>query len=470
MSYPLRLTRRDFMKWSGTTAAILGLAACAPAAAPGAAPAATQATQPQAQQAGAASAAQTGGKLIFSSDASKIVLDPTLTTANTDIMLHLNLYELLYRVNRDGSALEPAAAKSYDVSDDLKVWTFHLRDDLTFADGSPLTADDVVYSIQRGQRKDSLWAWLYEGAGLEKVEALDAHTVVFTLSKSFVPFLSYVAGYWASIFPQKALDAQGDAFFDHPITSGPFLVKDFVQADHITLAPNPHSITPPLLDEVDVQLIPDDNTRMLKFQSGDIDVAYNVPFSQIDSINALPDLSVQAYPFAYIGVMYLNHAKAPMDDVNFRMALNYAVDRQALIKAVLFGHGEAATSFLPKGVMYWDSSIQGYPYDLAKAKEYLAKSKYANGADFEIWTTSTNVSGNEIATALQGMWSKLSGVNPKIVQLESGVLTDRRAKGEEWMWVGGFSSDVVDPTRSPTGLSPAISISSPKPTSLRCSR
>ncbi len=417
--------------------ALLLFTACAPAAAP------TTTTETTTES--EAGSGQAGGRLVISTNAPEILLDPTATTSNNDIMLHLNLYELLYRVNRDGSELEPSAAESYETSEDLMVWTFHLRDDLMFSDGTPLTAEDVVFSIERGRREESLWAWLYDDAGLETVEAPDAQTVVFTLNKPFVPFLSYVAGYWAAIFPKAALEAQGDAFFENPVTSGPFMVKEIVQADHITLVPNPHTLTPPLLAEVEFVLIPDDNTRILKLQSGEIDVAVDVPASQIDAVNAMPGFSVSAFPFAFTGVMTLNHAKAPLDDLNFRLALNYAVDRDALIKAVLFGHGEAATSFLPKGVMYWGDEVAGYPYDLEKAKEYLAKSKYADGAEFEIWTTPTSVTNNEIATALQGMWSELPGVTTTIVQLESGVMTERRTNGEHWMTAGGFSSDVVDP-------------------------
>jgi peptide/nickel transport system substrate-binding protein len=412
--------------------------ACAPAVAPTGDTASSEAAE-------ATGETTTGGTLLIASPATEIKLDPTATTSNEDIMLHLNLYELLYRVNRDGSALEPSAAESYDVSDDLKVWTFHLRPDLKFSDGSPLTADDVVFSIERGMREESLWAWLYQDAGLESVAAPDAATVVFTLNKPFVPFLSYLAGYWASIFPKAALEAQGEAFWEKPISSGPFMVKEIVQAEHVTLERNPNSRVQPILDEVEIILIPDDNTRMLKLQAGEVDVAVNVPFSQIDAMNELPGLSVAQFPFAFTGVLTPNHAKPPFDDVNFRLALNYAVDREALINAVLFGHGEVPTSFLPKGVMYWDDTVPGYPFDLDKAKEYLAQSNYADGASFEIWTSTTNVSNIEIATALQGMWSQLPGVDVQVVQLEPGVMTERRNAGEQWITTGGFSSDVVDP-------------------------
>ena len=95
--------------------------------------------------------------------------------------------------------------------------------------------------------------------------------------------------------------------------------------------------------------------------------------------------------------------------------------------------------------MYWDDTVTGYPYDLEKAKEYLAKSKYADGAEFEIWATAGRESLVAQATALQAMWSKLPGVEPEIVQLEAAVLRERRSNGEHWMFLGGFSSDVVDP-------------------------
>jgi peptide/nickel transport system substrate-binding protein len=393
-------------------------------------------------------AAETGGELIFATSADEIRLDPTVTTWNTDIMIHNNIYRQLYKVNEDATGLDPNAAESYEVNEDATVWTFTLRDDIKFSDGTPITAEDVVYSIERGLREDSVWTWIYEEAGLEsgKTTALDERTVQFELSGSFVPFLSYVSGYWASIFPKAALEEMGDEeFFKKPICSGEWTVEEFVQSDHLTIVPNPYAIGQAKLDRITFPVIPDDNTRMLQLQAGEIDVGYVVPASQIDSINALPELVVREYPFAFTEIIYTNHAKPPLDDVNFRRALNYAVDRQALIDAVLFSHGTFPTSFLPPGVLYWDDSIEGFPYDLEKAKEYMAQSDYPDGAEFELWTTTTSATGIEIATALQGMWNQLPGVNVEIVQHEPGVSREKRAAGEHWMFVGGFSSDVADP-------------------------
>ena len=392
--------------------------------------------------------AETGGELIFAIGYDQTLLDPLATTYNVDIIIHYNLYRQLYVVNADGTGLDPMAAESYEVNDEATVWTFKLRDDIKFSDGTPITAEDVVYSIERGFSETSLWGWIYEEAGLApgKTTALDDRTVKFELSATFVPFLSYVSGYWASIFPKEALERMGEEeFFKKPICSGEWMIEEFVQADHFTMVPSPYAVGDAKLDRIRIPLIPDDNTRMLQLQAGTIDVGYIVPASQIDSINSLPDLVVRSYPFAYTAVLYDNQTKPPFDDENFRRALNYAIDREALIDAIAFGHATFPGSFLPKGVIYWDDSIPGFPYDMEKAKEYLAQSAYPDGYSFELWTSTTSATGNETATALQGMWNQLPGVNVTIVQLEPAVLREKTANMEHWAYTGGFSSDVADP-------------------------
>ncbi len=389
-----------------------------------------------------------GGELSFSLATDQVILDPNLTTYNVDIIVHNNIYRQLYRVNEDASGLEPFAAESYEVNDDATIWTFKLRDDIKFSDGTPITAEDVVYSIERAMVPDAYWAWIFEEAGLTpgKTTAIDEHTVQFELSYTFVPFLSYISGFWASIFPKAALEEMGaEEFFKHPICSGEWMVEEMVQADHLSIVPNPYAVGDGKLERVVIPMIIDDNTRMLQLQTGQIDVGYTVPASQIDTVDALSDVSVVSYPFAYTAVIYDNQTKPPLDDVNFRMALNYAIDREALIDAVLFGHATFPTSCLPKGVIYWDETIQGYPYDMEKAKEYLAKSKYPDGYSFELWTTTTSATGIETATALQGMWNQLPGVNVEVVQLESAVLTEKATNKEHTMYLGGYSSDVADP-------------------------
>lgn len=386
-----------------------------------------------------------GGKLILASSADKFNLDPGTTTWNSDIMYHLNIYEVLYRVNRDGTALLPSAATDYKISADGKAWTFHLKKGLKFSDGTLIKSEDWKYSVQRARDPAAVDAWAWEATGLTTMDTPDDYTIVFNLDKPFVPFLSYVAGYWAEVFPKAALEAKGDKFWDMPVCSGPFMVKEIVQSDHLTLVPNPHAAIKALLSEVKITSVPDDNTRVLQLQSGDVDVIINTPYSMIDSINALPDRIVQAYPFAFNQVMYINHSKPPMDDLNFRTALTYATDRPALIKAVAFGHTIEWNTVAPKGVMYYNPDQVGFPYDLEKAKQYLAKSKYASGAEMVLITSSASVVNVSVSTALQAMWQKLPGVKVTVQQFEPAVMRATRDKGEFNAFAGGFSSDVIDP-------------------------
>ena len=108
----------------------------------------------------------TGGELSFSLATDQLILDPNLTTYNVDIIVHNNIYRQLYRVNEDASGLEPFAAESYEVNDDATIWTFKLRDDIKFSDGTPITAEDVVYSIERAMVPEACWVWIFEEAGL----------------------------------------------------------------------------------------------------------------------------------------------------------------------------------------------------------------------------------------------------------------------------------------------------------------
>jgi peptide/nickel transport system substrate-binding protein len=232
--------------------------------------------------------------------------------------------------------------------------------------------------------------------------AIDDFTVQFNLKKPYMPFLSYIAGYYASIFPKAALEARGsEDFFRMPVAGGVWMVKDFERTTHITIVPNPQQnvLPKPFLDEIEIRVYPDATTRMLALQSGRLDLAHAIPPSQIAATAGLPGLDVVQFPMTRLAFILLNHIKPPMDDLNFRMALNYAADKQAIINTVLFGYGEVATSYQPKGVPMFDATVPGYPYDLELAKEYLAKSKYADGVKFELWVNKINETNVDIVTA-----------------------------------------------------------------------
>src|SRR5262249_51690916 len=133
-----------------------------------------------------------------------------------------------------------------------------------------------------------------------------------------------------------------------------------------------------------------------------------VPPSRIDELGSDPKFQVLQLPAAHSQYVVLQHKAEPLDDVNARMALNYATDKQAIVQAVLFGHGFEATTFMPKGALFWNDELPGFPFNVDTAKQYLAKSKAPNGFKIEFQYKSGDAAIEQVAAAIKDMWSKIN--------------------------------------------------------------
>ena len=150
-----------------------------------------------------------------------------------------------------------------------------------------------------------------------------------------------------------------------------------------------------------------DNARILQLQGGELDGMFNVPTGRVDELAADPNLQVLQLPSSYSQYVVLNHKVAPLDDVNVRLALNYATDKQTLIQVALFGNGVEATSFMPKGALFWNDTLAGLSVRLDKAKAYLAKSKVAQRFPDRISVPAGNAEIEQLATAIKDMWTQI---------------------------------------------------------------
>jgi peptide/nickel transport system substrate-binding protein len=354
----------------------------------------------------------------------------------------LHMYDQLVRV-KDGTTIEPDAADSWRTSADGKTWVLHIRDGLTFADGTPLTAADAAFTLQRAASKDSNFEDNF--ALIDHATATDPHTLVVILKKPSASFLAYASLYAASITPEKAVQAQGKGFWDHPVGSGPFVLTEWVKNDHITLKRNPRYWQKPYpyLDELRFDVLTDDNTRMLKFRSGELDIATNVPPNQVEGLKKEKGITVKLFPQMRFDYIYYNHAHKPFNDIRVRQALNYAIDRQAILKSVLFGYGSLAGSMLPP-MLYWDNSVKSYPFDVAKAKALMQEAGIGTGVSTETLVYSGDNQGSQIATILKDEF-KAIGVDLKVTVLEAATVRARRTKGDFDMIISYYTSDVVDP-------------------------
>lgn len=395
-----------------------------------------------------------GGTLKWARNAIPENFDMAWTEANADVWIMVNVFEPLVRVDRTGTAIEPALAESWTISDDGLVYTFKMRPGLKFHDGTDVTTEDVAYSLIRA-RDTGPWNWSL--AIVDKVEAVDNTTVRITLKEKSSDFLAGLALFSNGIFPKKAFEAAGspEEFFRKPIGTGPFMVADWVVGEYMVLKRNPSywelgadGKPLPYLDEVRLIQVPEDSTRVLQVQSGEIDATDAIPFSQVASVKNDAGASLTLWPSTQTYYIFLNHTKPPFDDVKVRQALNYAIDRQALLDAVLYGNGEVAKSFMPKAGPCWNPNLQGFPFDLEKAKKLIAESKYPNGhkgAKLEV--PSGRVIGRDQATILKEMWAKI-GIEVEVNEIEGGLLGDK-FRNATFEAISGYqwTNDVIDPAQ-----------------------
>lgn len=386
-----------------------------------------------------------GGSLAMSlADDDVQSFDPIIVSDNMGIWTMLLIYDQLIRVAADGVSLEPGLAESWEKSDDGLTYTFHLRE-TSFHDGSPATSDDVVFSISRCVYDEtSQWAFLF--SAVDAIESPDPKTVVIKLKSVWAPFESDLALFGASILPKAAVEAQGAEFFNHPIGTGPFMFDTWDKGTSITLKKNPNFWEPgkPYLDELNFLVLTDANARMLQFQGGDLDIATAVPFSQMEALRANPDVTIVESSVARFDYISINNTRDPWTDKALRQAINYAIDKDAIIQNVLFGAGQMANTYLPlmKG---HDDTIPGYPFNLDKAKELVAQSAGKDGFKGEIMTDPGDPVGNQVAQLVAANLKEIGG-DITITQLEPGIRRQRTRVDKDFDFSKGYyTTDIIDP-------------------------
>jgi peptide/nickel transport system substrate-binding protein len=387
-----------------------------------------------------------GGSLAMSlADDDVQSFDPIVPSDNMSIWTMLLIYDQLIRVAADGNSLEGGLAETWERSEDGLTYTFHLRQGVTFHDGSAVTPDDVIYSLNR-LVSDPLSGWAFLFSAVDTMTAPDASTVEIKMKSVWIPFESDLALFGASIISKPLHEAQGDELFQHPIGTGPFTFDSWEKGTSIRLLKNASywDAPKPYLDELNFSVLTDANARMLQFQGGDLDIATDVPFSQLDSLRNNPDVTLLTDAVARIDYMGINCSKDPWTDKALRQAMNYAVDKDAIIQNVLFGAGQLANTYLP--LMYGhDDSIVGYPFDLDKAKELVATSAGKDGFSGTILTDPGDPVGNQVAQLVAANLKEIGG-DITIEQLEAGIRRQRTREDKDYdLSKGYYTTDIIDP-------------------------
>jgi peptide/nickel transport system substrate-binding protein len=370
-----------------------------------------------------------GGVLKFARNFEPVTLGPFGAADNGTIWTIMMIYDQLVEYAPGKLDPQPGLAKSWEFQNGGKTIVFHLRD-AQFSNGSPVTATDVVFSLNRFKdpKVNNLLPFL--ATSIASVQAPDAKTVVMKLKRTDGAILSNLSVFPASITPKAVVTKLGDkAFALKPIGSGPFVVDDWARGQHLKMSRNPHYWRPgqPYLDGVEFDYITNDNTRILSLQSGQVDVAESIPFSQVDSLNK-GSTRVEIAPLASIDGIWLNNTHKPLDDKRVRQALNYATDKDAINRVVYFGHAQVADGLFPF-FKYTNKSVKNYPYNMDKAKALLAKSSVPKGFDVTVLIPSEDQTKAQMMAVVKQLWSKL-GVNVTIQNMETNALFTKYMNGD----------------------------------------
>jgi peptide/nickel transport system substrate-binding protein len=384
----------------------LVLAACQsqPTVAPG--PSATQVSQPApaaqsqptiATNAATAPAAQAtaakpaaGGTLTIGLDQEPPTLDPEASPSAITFYVTSSVGETLLYLD-ENRELKPWLAESWEVADGSKAFTFKLRTDVTFQDGTPFNAAAVKWNFDRVVDPNfKAGAALAQLTGYQGSDIVDDYTVRVRFKDPFVPFLLYAGSPYLPMVSPAATQKQGDQVNQTPVMTGPYKIDEWVPKDHVTVsrwdgykrrAPWSDHDGPGYLDKVIWKFIPEGGTRAATVESGETQMA--TVFTPQD-LQRLQAAGLQVVSKPWVGaplMMMLTTTQPPTDDPKVRQAILYAVDRDALVSALYQGIGKKAVAPLTS-VMLDDPSLQAlYPHDSAKASQLLDQAGWTKGSD-----------------------------------------------------------------------------------------
>ena len=334
------------------------------------------------------------GVLIVGQIAEPKSLDPHAVTAVNDFRILMNVYDGLVRYKDGTLEVEPALAESWTISDDGTVYTFDLRDGVSFHDGSPLTAEAVKFNFDRMLDENhpfydtGPFPLSFFFSAIDSVTAEDADTVTFTLKEPYAPFLSNLAYPTGLIVSPEAVKEFGKDFGRHPSGTGPFRFAEWESNAKVVVVRNEdYWGGAPALEAVVFRPITDANTRVAEMLAGGIDLMVEVPPDSVATFTDDASYQVHEQAGPHVWFLILNAKEGPLADKKMRQAVNYAIDKKALVENVLQGTAEVAAGPTPPAFAWaYNEELDPYPYDPAKAKSLIEEAGHA-GAELTFYVT-----------------------------------------------------------------------------------
>ncbi len=366
-------------------------------------------------------------------------LDPQKTSAYFSFEVLENVFDTLVAPDAN-LEMRPALAESWDVSPDQLAWTFHLRHGVTFHDGSPFSADDVVYSYRR--IIDQKLANADKFSAVTGVTALDPSTVRITLKHPTPNLLTNLGGFKGVAIVQRR-NVESGQIATHPVGTGPFSFVGQKSGDSITLKANPtYWAGQPKVSGVTFRFISEASTALSALQAGEVDWTDSIPPQRVAALKDDDSIESAATPSNDYWYLALNEARPPWNDMRVRQAIAYAVDRKSIVQATSYGTAVANQLAIPKGNP-WYTPYDAYRHDLDKAKSLLREA----GASPKSLDMLVTTEYPETVTAAQIIADNLAplGITVNIRTVDFATWLDEQNNGHFDMlmmgWLGNIDPD-----------------------------
>lgn len=332
---------------------------------------------------GAAQATESGDKALTVAISADTGLDRLDAGAYDGSMnVHAMIYDGLVEYGEKGEIL-PSLAESWDISEDGKVYTFHLRQGVKFSDGTEFNADAVKFSFERWIKDPS--NSLNVATAMQSLVVVDKHTITMTFNKAYYPFLTELSfARPVRIISPTAVEPAGDitGTFVKAIGTGPWMAESYKTDQEAVLVRNPNYWGDmPKLSKIIMKVIPDPQSRVLALQSGDVDIAGGqmgkLPVESVPVIEADSSLTLQKAPGTSSHFMIFNYNTSALQDLNVRKAINLAMNKKSIVNDLMNGIGQEAKGLFPLTVPYvTESNNTWYGFNPEEAKQLLAASGY----------------------------------------------------------------------------------------------
>jgi peptide/nickel transport system substrate-binding protein len=384
-----------------------------------------------------------GGTLNFARSVAPTQLDPANSIIAGDVYTLDKIFEPLYITSAAGT-LTPWLATGYTTSSDHKTWTFKLRPGVRFSDGSPMRAEDVVWSIDR-ERTNQDGPLSFLDFAIKSIKADGDDTVVFSLGEPWAPFLSDISVFANAILPKHYGGKSEKAFFASPVGTGPWLLDNWKPDSNITLTANPHywQSGKPYLDSVAISYVSDQNQQMLQLTGNQVQLIDNVPPSNLASLKGRSGVEVTQYPAWEVDLLVFNEQVPQFKDVHVRRAIAQAIDTDKLVAATSFGTAKPGRQLFPPSLQYSDSHTPVLKYDVSAAKAELAKSAYPHGFSTKLLISGGVEKWSEFAQIIQAALKPL-GIDVTITSLDHAAFETTFQKYDYDMFIDYAINDISD--------------------------